>query len=39
MPEGGYAERFAIEGQHFGERMQSQEALNAFKGYLARKAG
>jgi len=39
LPPETIAERFAIEGKHFGERMQSQEALNAFKGFLARKAG
>jgi enoyl-CoA hydratase/carnithine racemase len=39
LPPETIAERFAIEGKHFGERMQSQEALNAFKGFLGRKAG
>jgi len=38
LPPETIAERFAIEGKHFGERMQSQEALNAFKGFLGRKA-
>ncbi len=39
LPQETIAERFAIEGKLFGERMQSQEALNAFKGFLGRKAG
>jgi enoyl-CoA hydratase/carnithine racemase len=38
LPPETISERFAIEGKHFGERMQSQEALNAFKGFLGRKA-
>jgi enoyl-CoA hydratase/carnithine racemase len=39
LPPDTIAERFAIEGKHFGERMQSKEALEAFKGFLGRKAG
>jgi len=39
LPPDTIAERFAIEGKYFGERMQSKEALDAFKAFLGRKAG
>ena len=37
LPAEQVAERFALEGKHFGEQMRSPEALNAFKGFLERK--
>jgi enoyl-CoA hydratase/carnithine racemase len=37
LPPEQVAERFALEGKHFGEQMRSPEALNAFKGFLERK--
>jgi enoyl-CoA hydratase/carnithine racemase len=37
LPEEDIAERFALEGKHFGERMRSDEALKAFQGFLGRK--
>ena len=39
LPPDTIAERFAVEGKYFGERMQSKEALDAFKGFLGRRAG
>lgn len=37
LPPDQIAERFALEGRHFGERMRSEEALNAFKRFLGKK--
>ncbi|MDQ8731984.1 crotonase/enoyl-CoA hydratase family protein [Bradyrhizobium sp. LHD-71] len=37
LPPEQVAERFALEGKHFGEQMRSPEALSAFKGFLDRK--
>src|SRR5262245_26043998 len=37
LPADQIAERFALEGKHFGEQMRSPEALSAFKGFLERK--
>lgn len=37
LPPDVIAERFTIEGKLFAERMKSQEALEAFRGFLARK--
>ena len=37
LPPEQIAERFALEGKHFGEQMRSPEALSAFKGFLERK--
>jgi enoyl-CoA hydratase/carnithine racemase len=37
LPEEQIAERFMLEGRHFGEQMRSEDALNAFKGFLGRK--
>lgn len=39
LPAEQVAERFALEGKHFGEQMRSPEALNAFKSFLGRKRG
>lgn len=37
LPPEQVAERFALEGKHFGEQMRSPEALAAFRGFLERK--
>lgn len=37
LPPEQIADRFALEGKHFGEQMRSPEALNAFKSFLGRK--
>jgi enoyl-CoA hydratase/carnithine racemase len=37
LPPEQVADRFALEGKHFGEQMRSPEALTAFKGFLERK--
>jgi hypothetical protein len=38
LPPETIAERFALEGKHFGERMRSEEALSAFRKFLGKKA-